>query len=407
MDPSTPLAPAPEGVVPDFHSITPLQIELAVVFCVTFGIATILLLLRLYTGFHLTKQLGWDALLIVLSWMASLAFFVIMVVAFPVGWGRNNYNVTMGQFQEYLNLLQGLTFTYIWPPTLAKLSLLIMYYRIDPAMGFRYCAYLAALVVLAPTIVYTVLFAGPCNPTTGDLQCLNGIVVAQATTNIVSDVVLIAMPLQMTIQLNMPRRQKITLGCLMTFGSFVVIFSIIRTAFIHTFTTNPDVTYTQAYVAVWPCLELNFGIICNCLAMLQPFLRAHMPRLADKIMGTGGSVDSPHGDGGGGGRHHHHNNKERGMMGDENLVTIGKLSARRPWLRGDRGTHSYVLHSIDKSNMRSSLEEAGGGDNGAAAAADGSRGPIRVTDEVRVEISRTKGDKEDTASERRMMDDSS
>ncbi|KXJ90080.1 hypothetical protein Micbo1qcDRAFT_184183 [Microdochium bolleyi] len=318
MDPATAIAPAPEGVTPDFVSISPLQIELVVVFGSTFVIATLFLGLRFYTTLYLTKQIGWDAPLIVLSWLAALGFFVLMLIvlqqkAFPAGFGRHSYNVTMAQLNEYLRLLLGLAFTYIWPPTLAKLSLLFMYRRIDSKMGFPYCIHLAIVAVLAPTLVITYLFAGPCNPTSGDLQCLNNIVIAQATTNILTDVMLILMPLQMTMRLNMPKRQKVTLGCLLTFGSLyvqhsvpvspplpptnllplhfqhyysVVVFSIIRSAFIHYFTTDPDVTYTQAYVAVWSCLELNFGIICNCLAMLQPFLRAHMPRVARKLMGT-------------------------------------------------------------------------------------------------------------------------
>lgn len=61
MDPSTPLAPAPAGVVPDFYTITPLQITITVVFALTFAIATALLAARLYTGIRLTRQLGWDA----------------------------------------------------------------------------------------------------------------------------------------------------------------------------------------------------------------------------------------------------------------------------------------------------------------------------------------------------------
>lgn len=161
-----------------------------------------------------------------------------------------------------------------------------------------------------------------------------------------------------------------------------MVFSIIRSAFLHTFTTDPDITYTQAYMALWSCLELNFGIICNCLAMLQPFLRAHMPRLADRIMGTSGSHDSP----------------RRGpgddRSPDDTLVTIGKHNVRRPWLRGDRGTHSYVLHSIDKADAR---EDGRGGGSGDA---------IRVTDEFAVDVSRARTGKDDTASERRIMGDS-
>ena len=61
IDPLTPIAPAPPGVTPDFYSITDLQVRLSVTFGVTYGIATILMCLRLYTGVFVVKKLYFDA----------------------------------------------------------------------------------------------------------------------------------------------------------------------------------------------------------------------------------------------------------------------------------------------------------------------------------------------------------
>ncbi|ORY63327.1 uncharacterized protein BCR38DRAFT_436534 [Pseudomassariella vexata] len=332
IDPLTPAAPAPAGVTADFYSTSQLQLELLVVFGVTFGIATILLMLRLYTGLVLTKQLGWDAFFVVLSWLASLTFFIVMVIAFQAGFGRHLYNVNVGQLARYIELLKTMAITYIWPPTLAKVSLLFLYYRIDKHMGFRYCIPLAGFAVLAPTLIYTILFAGPCDPAKGDLQCLNKLAVSQAVTNIGTDAMLIAMPIHMIANLNMAMRQKITLGCLLAFGSFVVVFSIIRAAFVHSFVSDADITHTQAYVAIWGCLELNFGIICNCLAVLKPFLTRHMPWLARRITGTSGTRGQPR------------SKSEQTTT----AFSMAKQSSRSHW-RGDPGNHSYQLHSVGKS----------------------------------------------------------
>lgn len=56
---------------------------------------------------------------------------------------------------NYLRQIQKLLFlgvTYIWPPTLAKLSLIVLYHRINPNMGFRVALYVIAFVVT--TCVY-------------------------------------------------------------------------------------------------------------------------------------------------------------------------------------------------------------------------------------------------------------
>lgn len=68
---------------------------------------------------------------------------------------------------------------------------------------------------------------------------------------------------------------------------------------------STDVLYTQGSAAVWSAIEINLGILCNCLAMLKPFVRRHMPWLRSLIgarSGAGGSGREIVGNG-----YHHHN----------------------------------------------------------------------------------------------------
>lgn len=53
--------PPPPGITPDFHGTTYLQNTLIIVFATTFALATILLVLRLYTGAVILGKLGLDA----------------------------------------------------------------------------------------------------------------------------------------------------------------------------------------------------------------------------------------------------------------------------------------------------------------------------------------------------------
>lgn len=70
-----------------------------------------------------------------------------------------------------------------------------------------------------------------------------------------------------------------------------MVASCVRIAYVRVMINNPDVTYTQGSAAVWSAIEINLGILCNCLAMLKPFVRRHMPWLRSLIgpRGTGGS----------------------------------------------------------------------------------------------------------------------
>ena len=45
--------------------------------------------------------------------------------------------------------------TYHWPPTLAKLSLIVLYHRISPNTGFRVALYVIAFVITTCTFKTT------------------------------------------------------------------------------------------------------------------------------------------------------------------------------------------------------------------------------------------------------------
>lgn len=93
------LMPPPPGVTPDFHHTTSVQLRFIIVFAVTYALATIALLLRLYTRAFVVKSVGFDermfavcfdtdaislstdvvTALLVSAWAVTLAFFIVSV----------------------------------------------------------------------------------------------------------------------------------------------------------------------------------------------------------------------------------------------------------------------------------------------------------------------------------------
>ncbi|KAF4969507.1 hypothetical protein FSARC_3293 [Fusarium sarcochroum] len=355
--------PPPDGVTPDFSGgvgSTYLQTTLIIVYSVTFSLATITMILRLYTAGWVVKKMSWDSPLIVLAWAISLVFFITSVKAMPSGFGKHMYNVTVVDLQGYFDLLLVLALTYIWPPTLTKLAILVLYHRIIPNRLFRIAVYLTALSVTAYTVVFTALFAGPCNPqSTGSGVCLNNISVAQAVLNILTDAVLIILPIPVIHHLQMPLKQRATIGALLSLGSGVILASCVRIGYVRKMQNNPDVTWTQASAAVWSSVELNIGIVCNCLATLKPFVRKHLPLLASLVGGSSSSKPSK---------------------------PIASGNSFHPW-RGDKASHGYELHSVDRPKRTAT------GDQGHA-------GNIMVVDEFQVQYgnARDKGDASSTES---------
>ncbi|KAL2163212.1 hypothetical protein VTH06DRAFT_5268 [Thermothelomyces fergusii] len=298
------LMPPPPGVTPDFYHTTAVQTRFIVVFVVTFVLATVALLLRVYTRAFVVKSIGLDErmhapagqssrmpsgspktltvvlALLISSWAVTLAFFLVSVKAMPAGFGRNMYEVSQTQIVGYLERLLSLALTYLWPPTLTKLSILVLYWRISPNRAFRVCIVALAVVLVGYTATFSALFVGPCNPnrnTPESATCLNNIAVSQAVLNIVTDGVIIVLPIPTIHRLNMGLKQRLTVGLILALGSAACVASIVRIAYVRAMVTNPDFTYTQCAAAVWSLLEMNLGILCNSLAALKPFVRKHMP----------------------------------------------------------------------------------------------------------------------------------
>ncbi|CAN8100021.1 unnamed protein product [Discula destructiva] len=305
------LMPAPDGETPDFYGTSDLQVTILVVYSTTSVLATIGLILRLYTGARLIRNLGLDAFFLVAAWAVYLASFIGMVKVMPCGFGKHLWSVTEEGMQCYKNMLLFLGVSYFFPPTLAKLSLIVLYHRINPGRRYRQALYAIAAACTVYTLVFTVLLSVPCNPLHADTAtCLNNLALAQAILNISTDGVLILMPMVTLWGLQMERKQKIAVGLILALGSGAVIASCVRIAYVRAMLNNTDVLYTQGNAAVWSAVEINIGILCNCLAMLKPFVRRHMPWLKSLIGARSG--------GGSGGYtlgHHH----KTGKLGGEGL----------------------------------------------------------------------------------------
>ncbi|KAI2770757.1 hypothetical protein F4815DRAFT_504628 [Daldinia loculata] len=281
------IMPPPEGVTPDFYSRTSLQNTLIILFGVAFALATISVILRLYTALGIVKKLDWDILFIVAAWGTSLAFYIGAIIAMPAGFGRHLWDVTPTQLMGYYNILSFLALTYIWPPSLTKLALLVLYFRLNPSKPFRACVFVSGFLIFAYTIVFTVLFVGPCNPLSiGSGVCLNDVAISQAVLNIFFDVVIILLPIPMVHKLHLPLKQRAAIGFLIGLGSAVVIVSIARVAYVRAMIGDPDVTWTQASAAVLSTLELNIGIIGNCVSRLKPLIQKHAPSWVSSLGGS-------------------------------------------------------------------------------------------------------------------------
>jgi hypothetical protein len=114
----------------------------------------------------------------------------------------------------------------MWSPTLSKLSILSVLWRISSVQQFRLGVYIVSGMLLIYTITFTGLLSGPCNPkNVGGGTCLNNLAISQVVLNIATDLSIIILPIPTLYKLQMPFRKKVVAGAIMSLGSAYVFLT--------------------------------------------------------------------------------------------------------------------------------------------------------------------------------------
>ncbi|KAJ5060421.1 hypothetical protein J3E72DRAFT_289403 [Bipolaris maydis] len=321
------ILPPPEGVVPDFSGArSPLQQKILVSYIAITSISTFFLGLRLYTRIFLSRNPGFDDLIVFFSWLGCVSWFAICASAFRYGFGLHAWNVTPDQLTGYLKTLIAICIIYVWTPALTKFSLLVLYYRISTQAWMRIAIYAIGVLTFGYTLSITIVVVGPCNPLTDkDGTCLKDINLFMAIINILTDFLIILLPLPMLYALQLRLKQKVLLGIVFTLGSGVIVVSIVRIIYVYNYVGNPDITFYQASACIFSEVELNAGVICASIATLKPFVVRHMS-FSLSLSG----------------------NSERSRTRSRALT----------WLRRSRGQNkSYVLGSLDNHKAKPSQNQ--------------------------------------------------
>lgn len=95
---------------------------------------------------------------------------------------------------------------------------------------------------------------------------------SNAAIQILTDVVILVLPMPLLSSLHLPLRQKAGIMIVFGLGIFVIATSSARLYELSTMIGRRDFTRTNAEAAVWSSLEANVSIICACLPPLHPFI---------------------------------------------------------------------------------------------------------------------------------------
>ncbi|KAH8202774.1 hypothetical protein TruAng_003045 [Truncatella angustata] len=118
------------------------------------------------------------------------------------------------------------------------------------------------------------------------------IYVATAGIGVLTDVLMLALPISIVIGLKIPLRQEIILVGLFAVGSATLITFIVRLVILLQSLAKQDQAYALTKGTLWICIESNLPIMCCCLPTLRSFFRHVAPILIGEKRSTDGDASN-------------------------------------------------------------------------------------------------------------------
>ncbi|KAI5206464.1 hypothetical protein E4T39_02430 [Aureobasidium subglaciale] len=281
-------------------------------------IVVIVVAMRMYTRIYLLKSLWWDdwcTLFALALWIGETGLFQLACF-----WGAGKHIYDLAVSDLYPNLLRGwvvCAIMYSMTMLFAKLSILLLYRRLFPISNFakRWWAVVAFTVAYSVGGVFASLFQ--CRPmesawtlTTRPDYCISTekFYTANAALNVVSDIMILILPVPIVWGLNTDIRKKIILTGLFSMGkhqlttryfktshdsyaylgSISCLVSILRMRSIIVLYKDgfEDLTWGLVEVVVWSQAELTAAMICTCTPCLRPLFEKVTPILFSTVVGS-------------------------------------------------------------------------------------------------------------------------
>ncbi|CZS73381.1 unnamed protein product [Fusarium graminearum] len=222
------------------------------------GLAFFFVLQYLYVKVWILRKLELET-----GWIFSIG---VQVVALRV----HTWEIPLAKFNTGNQLSFVIPILYAVCTAFSKMAL-ALFYRYNLAIM------LVILFGCAP-------FAKSWDHTMLEGTCVNrpAVYICTAGLGILSDLILLIMPLPMVLRSRIPRRQKAGLVVLFAIGSATLVTSVIRLVLLVPIFGALDVSWIISGAIVWVFIEANLLIICASLTTLRCFFY----RVAPTIIGV-------------------------------------------------------------------------------------------------------------------------
>ncbi|KAF7718501.1 Uncharacterized protein PECH_003689 [Penicillium ucsense] len=212
------------------------------------------------------------------EWGISIAGIVLLYN----GLGTHIEYVKPEQLVVYLKTLFTGSILYTLCVASIKLSILMLYKRLFPVKFMRTAVQVVSLIIILWAACGILAGCFLCIPTEklwnpmipGGCMDLAKFYYGLQIPNIVTDAIILVMPMHIVWSLPISKAQKTGLSIIFILGLLTLIFDIIRlVALVDLSKAGNDITYTQVNSSVWTCIEPAVGIVAACLTNMRPLFK--------------------------------------------------------------------------------------------------------------------------------------
>ncbi|KAH6665666.1 hypothetical protein B0J14DRAFT_209952 [Halenospora varia] len=256
-------------------------------------LGSIFVVARLYTRAIITRNWGLDDTFIAIAFIFSIGLAAGNCLLTRFGVGHHSIFSSVDDIISILKLAFASQLIYQFVLAVTKVGICLFYLRIFNDRTSKLSVYgLIAFVVLTfLPVQFAVVFR--CHPVSDAWTIVspncglqNPIVYASAACNIVADIMLMAFVIPRFLPLQMARRQKISLICIVSLGVLVIIAAITRLARVAHLATDPDLSWNSYDVTTWSSVEVSTGLFCASAPTIRPLLRQIAPGFMSSISQT-------------------------------------------------------------------------------------------------------------------------
>ncbi|PHH91004.1 hypothetical protein CDD83_1982 [Cordyceps sp. RAO-2017] len=286
---TTPAMPPPPGQVSNLVD-PPSQGYATVIAVVLYMvIATPCVVARLYTRAVVHKKLWWDDWSSVLALIGLYGFCCIPLIGLQYGFGVDEWNVSQSHLQEFNKLFSIIEIVARISIFFTKLSILLLYLRyFCPSGARRGWIFYSTLFVIAFNALYCIALVlvvrlqcvGQPQAVVQAGTCINHylVLVTASAINVVTDLLILLIPLIAVWHLRLPQRRKLGLLLVFAVGGLGCLASVARLAYQVPEASNKNQTQILTLVSLLALAEHVIGIVVGCMPLWPALYRHLFPR---------------------------------------------------------------------------------------------------------------------------------